>query len=669
MEEPKKAEPLDRYETAKLVELFSHPYRHAELKSLSDKLIAYGEQQGCDEPAECRCVYYLNSRRRYLKRLITPQEREMAGTLPLEREVAFLYVNRPTDFQELLAEANKRIELQGELFSDGKVADTATTSESLPNDYVTRCQQILAAYPQGLSLASPLDIDRFWLQYEETFGSLPGHDDAERLAILQGAGESREGKLFSTLVQPDKNLLTAIKDEALAKLRVGYSCVYFSQLLKRHREDLGKAEIYSAETLADLISPAPEDDYASNGERITSCDREANIGEDMRRFLRERGSEPTPLDAITREMWQLPPDLIEKALRSCDDIICTDTKIYMTAEAFPLSRDDLPQIRQLLKKELVLTPDGKILDETYRPLLEKAFPTLATDTATYSLRAFHGALGYFLKDNFRFEKHYLIRNDVDIASQKELFAEFCAERESFTLEELRAFAAEHNANYRGYYDLIRQKALRVSQENFVNPEKVSFDIAATDEKLAVFCSGEYLPLKEIQTFHFLMLPSVDGAEWSKFLLESYLYGISRKFHLLHVGFTDGDTAGVMARRDAPFNNYGEILADALSQSRDWKNESEALEFLAGKGYLSRANYGKIKAVCRQARYWQEHPREEEASAGQEDEPPADDYGLAEESEDDRPVNYEELADLLERDVGKSCASIGGSWIKEQTTPL
>ncbi|MBR2215712.1 MAG: DUF4357 domain-containing protein [Selenomonadaceae bacterium] len=484
---------------------------------------------------------------------------------------------------------------------------------------VERCREILNTFPQGIDISAPLDVDKFWASYEARYDDMPGDNEDARLSILQQAGSLRGTKIFPKLNNEQQGLLQKVIASAKAKLEAGYSVVYFSQLLRQYHQELATVEIYSPEALATALAPLTDAAFYSDGVRLSPQGKTADLGQDVLNYLLERGGEPTHLDTIAGEMWQLPRTEIEKAIRSRDDIICTESKYYMAAEAFPLSRaDDVPQIRRLLQEALDAEPEGKLKDEDYRPLLEDKLPTLATDTAAYSLKAFHGALGYFLHDDFRFEGHYVAHFDTDLQSAGELFRKFCDSRTRFTLEELKQFAKENSIrSLSGYYPTIREHALRLNREEFISLNMVSrsldsnsevvFDTEAIDAKLAMFCPDAYAPLKTVKNF--LLLPMVRGANWNPFLLESYLFNVSRKFRLAHVRFSETEAIGAMVRREAIFRDYDELLKDVLAKEKTWQTEDEALNFLATEGYLGRARYDKVTALCQGARVLRQKPPE------------------------------------------------------------
>lgn len=144
----------------------------------------------------------------------------------------------------------------------------------------------------------------------------------------------------------------------------------------------------------------------------------------------------------------------------------------MAAEIFPVSPDDLEQISRLLDQALASSSNGQLKDAEVRSLVENALPNLAIDTQAYTLKAFHGALGYWLdyvKQKFHFEGHDVAKTQRDLQSVADSLRQFCTDRDSFTLDELSDFAKENNVhtNLGYYYDVIRENSLRLNQEEFI----------------------------------------------------------------------------------------------------------------------------------------------------------------------------------------------------------
>ena len=603
---------LNIYETAKLVELCSRSYTNREMRELSKLMQGYASRLEIEDTDDLRTVYHLNRRMGYIYRLLNGSE-EKAGTLPLERKVAQLYLYNREEFDKLLAQANALLinpSIENPTLTvtkvesvnvDGALAVQTGNESIVSNEYTeiqTKCLSLLADFPNGVDVDSPLDIDRFCSKYEELYEGLPLGGESKLIQTLREIGESRGQKVYAPPSQAKKELLSTLCGNVRELFSKGYSCVYFDSLFEKYHSELNEQQIFSTEDLKNILTSALPSDYEVSNNRIIQQGVNANVGKDVLHYLIECGM-PMNLSDIYRDVWQIPRAQIRQAINVSHQIINTEKETFMAVDIFPINSTDIDKIRSVLKNTLKNTTNGQLKDEECRQIIENEFPDLAVDTEGYTLKAFHGALGYWLDGDPPFEGKYAMLSRQDIQSTADVFKDFCINRERFTFDDLAEFAKENNVLLSYYYDVIREKSLRLNKDEFCRMELVDFDIEAIDAKLELFCPGEYAPLKTIRNFQ--LLPTIENIPWDYFLLESYVYSVSKKFYLSHVRFLDTDVAGCMVRRDISFGDYDTLLADALSRYDDWTNDTEALLFLVNEGYLATNRYGKISEVCQKAR--------------------------------------------------------------------
>ncbi|MBR3622337.1 MAG: DUF4357 domain-containing protein [Selenomonadaceae bacterium] len=631
---------LDVYETAKLVELVSRDYNTKELRKLSALMKDYALRREIEDTDDLRGVYHLNRRTGAISRLLNGSD-ENTDALPMERMVVRLYKNNRAEFDDILAKANILLQIlpsdetstpekpteetttheevstpsaEEQTSNDTEIADfdnddsTPAPSDDSPiyTEIQTRCLSILANFPNGVGLDSSLDIDRFCNEYEEKYGSLPPGGEEEILETLREVGEERNGKIFPPASREKKELISNIGEEIQKIFSKGYSCVYVESLTERYRDKLNEQEIYSTEDLQDILSlELPKNCEIANGKVILSGSR-IDVGNDVHLYLTQSG-EPKTLTEICRDLWHIPEHIITQTIyRNRDDIINTATKTFMAVDIFPINADDVEKIRPVLKKALQNSAKGQLSDEECRKIVEENFPDLATDTRNYTTKAFHGALGYLMGGDPPFKGQIVLLSDDDNQSNADIFREFCGNRDRFSLDELAEFAKEKNLQLSAYYNVIRKTVLRINEDEFCAVSTVNFDVSAIDAKLEQFCSESYAPLKVVKNF--ILLPNAGDMPWNYFLLESYVHIVSQKFKLMHTGFLQNEVTGAMVKRNAPFRDYDDLLADALSKDKNWATEEDALEFLVNEGYLARNRYSKIGEICRKAKEIRKKPK-------------------------------------------------------------
>lgn len=317
---------LDQYETAKLVELCSRPYKNKDMRKLVQHMKAYADKRGIEDTEGIRSVYQLNRRTSYIFRLLSPGNGEKQGTLPLEKKIVQVYLDHPQEFDELIAEANLRMGIEAKPSRDeeepssihatnpsasgidglrrtlGLMTKTpkreivAESGMPFPDELPLRCSTVLKDFPNGIDVNSPLDKDRFCLKYEEIYGPLPNSGEA-LMKILQQVGEQRDGRIFPAASREKKALLQEIKATAIGLLDGGYSCVYIEQLYTKYRDELGKEAIYGADDLKNSLQPTAADPYTISSNRMVKTDQKADVGADVLSFLKLQGV-PTHITAI-----------------------------------------------------------------------------------------------------------------------------------------------------------------------------------------------------------------------------------------------------------------------------------------------------------------------------------------------------------------------------------
>ncbi|SEH28754.1 DUF4357 domain-containing protein [Selenomonas sp. KH1T6] len=619
---------LDKYETALLVELCSRSYKNQEMKELSQHMQKYVASRHIMDREGLRTVYALNKRTSFIYRLLS-ENGEKSGTLPLERKMTLMYLKSPWGFEKLLEEARERLKLEKKPVAESNPAPQVMAPsvesakepeyEYTPEQHVEkvgetkqgsltepqlRCQKMLEDFPNGVSLSSPLEMDRFVLRYEQLYGTAP----TNLLEILSTVGRKRGDRVFPAVSGEARELLQEIRAEIKKVFEQGYSCVYLESVLDKYRVELNREKVYTVEELCELLEISASQEWEISGQRLVRRGRRANLKEDVLRYLKERGG-PTSLDTMEHDMWQVPiTTLRQQGINTNDAIINTDTRIFMAAESFPLGQGEIEKIAAILKEELPASPAGKLKDEECRKIIWEKLPGVKADTRNFTIKAFHGALRYWLSGpgrDFVIEGRYIAFSNQRIQTGTETLKQFCLNRDRFTVEELQSFAKENNITLASYQDVVRENSLRLNKEEFCGLGQVKFDVAAVDSVLELYCPEDYAPLSTVKNF--MHLPMPEGIYWSDFLLESYVNCISRKFMLLHARFSESEIAGAMVRRESGLTDYDEVLADVLAKSEVWSTPEEALEYLVAEGYLVRNRYGKINEAIRQAKKIRENP--------------------------------------------------------------
>ena len=197
--------------------------------------------------------------------------------------------------------------------------------------------------------------------------------------------------------------------------------------------------------------------------------------------------------------------------------------------------------------------------------------------------ALRNVLGYLLSDTFSFNGKIITLKDKQI-SLSDVFAEFCHLHKMLTLSEIKDFAQELDTTINW------------------NIDNVNFDVSLIDKMLESICQHEYVPIQSVGLFmHF---PAI-GIQWNSYVLESYVYVLSKSFCLINAGFVEHGCYGAIVRKNSIFVDYQKLVVDALAHSQQWNTSKEALEFLIQEGYQSSRRFSNIDNVIKEAKLLRE----------------------------------------------------------------
>ena len=228
--------------------------------------------------------------------------------------------------------------------------------------------------------------------------------------------------------------------------------------------------------------------------------------------------------------------------------------------------------------------------------LENLFPECTNRYSHLPLVGFRDALKHKFFGQFNFQGNIISSVDEPIR-MADIFAGFCRRRNTFTLADLDRLRAD--ADTPGiYFEPVYENSVRISQDDFVSPESISFDIDAVDEAIGRFCNGDFIAIAEITSF--ASFPSMD-VQWTSYLVETFVAKYSKKFKLLHNQYNATVCAGAILRADAKLYDYSQVLAAVLARANCELDSAAALDYLCNTGFLGRRRYTDIDIVLSEAR--------------------------------------------------------------------
>lgn len=416
-------------------------------------------------------------------------------------------------------------------------------------------------------------------------------------------GTKRDDRIFPKQDNGQNDLITEIVDDILSAFDSGATAVYIEAVYDKYQQSLAdNLHIYNQDALASLLLTHANGKYTQRHSFLTNNGSGANAQEDLLRIMKAF-HQPQDYAAIHEKAWFLPYERMKTILASTASIVNVAAETYFYAPNLPVSAEELAHLSLLINEEL--SDHSHITDVRLMQLIAEKCPSIAINTDGYTTYGLRNCLGYILRDQFAFNGPIITLKGEEL-SMADVFAEYTKEHEVLSIDELSDLSNEMNSVI--YWDSVLSEMIRVSATELVRKDQIKFDVEAIDEILEGMCPGDYVPLPEVNLF--LYFPNV-GYPWNGYLLESYLFGYSKKFRLLHSSFIKTGVYGAMVRKGANVLDYRSLLVDVLSKSNALDSTKMALQYIVDKGYQQRRRYEGIEMVLQEAKLIKEQREKQE----------------------------------------------------------
>lgn len=413
-------------------------------------------------------------------------------------------------------------------------------------------------------------------------------------AAMAAVGEVRGERAF-VKSEAHGRLISDICDE-IAAILDHYTAVYCSQVYLRHRAELAAISVYTEAVMTQQLLTVADGRFYASEQLFARRGQYASVILDARKLLRERGG-ALSIDEMAEALWFIPRDTLLNCLSRDTEALNMGDGRWMLAANFPVTASDAARIGALL--------DEHFLSSSYlragelRKFLARHLPAIEENLGDMTDAALFNILQYYLKERFSFVRTHIAPKGkvMDFADMVRAFA---AERDRFTLSDVEGLADELDQKYL-YLECICDRAVRVSQTEFVNKRLVHFDVAAIDAVLSDFCPGDYLPLHDVSSPMLMHLPSC-GYPWTGYLMQSYLRDISKMFWLCYVRLGKNGYYGAMVRRScADIDSYEALIERVLTDDDSWQTAADALELLVRRKYQAQRRLKGIERVVARAK--------------------------------------------------------------------
>lgn len=486
-----------------------------------------------------------------------------------------------------------------------KAAEPVMKPQGLPEETRIRYTEILSKHfgEDGYQTGRPIFRGRFKRFYAEKYGCPPAETDNRIDEIMSMVGTKRDDRVFPKQDDIQNDLVMEIVSDVLSAFDSGATAVYIEAVYDKYQQPLAdNLHIYNQDALASLLLAHANGKYIQRYSFLTNNRSGANAQEDLLRIMKTF-HQPQNYAAIHEKAWFLPYERMKTILVTTASIVNVAAETYFYAPNLPVSAVELAYLSSLMNEEL--SYHSYITDVRLMQLIAEKCPSIAINTDGYTTYGLRNCLGYILRDQFAFNGPIITLKGKEL-SMADVFTEFAKDHEVLSVDELSALSDEMSTVI--YWDSVLSEMIRVSATELVRKDQIKFDVEAIDEILDGICPGDYIPLPEVNLF--LYFPNI-GYPWNSYLLESYLFGFSKKFRLMHSSFIKTGVYGAMVRKDADFQDYRALLVDVLSKSNALDSTKDALQYIVDKGYQQRRRYEGIETVIQEAKLVKEQREKQE----------------------------------------------------------
>lgn len=443
-------------------------------------------------------------------------------------------------------------------------------------------------YPNGFRLNSSLEAKKFKKKYEAKYGTAPSMTDEQIIWAIQKCGIVHDNRVYLPEKMLDDDTKRRLEVYIKDSFQSGKKCLFYEALFSVFSEQFLDHNIYNADMLKVYLQSVYRGKfYFFNNYFSTDRNATSDPAEEIRNCMVEHGK-PIAYDELFKLLPHIPDDKIRFTLNTTKEFISNGRKQYFHINVFQISDDELNDIAGII--QLLIQQNKYISGNELIAAIRAKLPYVLEANAEIADIGVRNALAQLLDSKFSFKGNIISALGVEI-EMRDVFSEFSKNTPSFTIDELSKMASDLNTTI--YFDYVYKNAVRISQDNFVRKEMVSFDTQQIDQVLDTFCPGRYISVQDITNF--VAFPDC-GYSWNSFLLESYVAMHSKRYFLLHNTFGVKSVSGGIVKRSSGINSMDMLVTLVLADSNCQLKKEAALEYLYDYGYLGMKRYSTIEQV-------------------------------------------------------------------------
>lgn len=445
-------------------------------------------------------------------------------------------------------------------------------------------------YKKGFRLNDKLSIRRFRMQWQSTFQDELQYEDETVCNHIAHITIRHGDMAYLPEVMLDEDTKCRLLEYINTLFSEGKSAIYYEALYHEFADDFAVGRINNVEMLKTYLSYINDGSmYIRRSYIASDSNVEVDNAEEVRCFLIAQGM-PVQVDDIIFSLPHIAKDKILRVIAgpNSDEFVRNHKGEYLHTDIVEFTQHETDLIIEWISTAIADKEymGGKELTDT----IQKKLPSIKERYPYLTSLGLRDVIAYKLKDMFSFKGKIISAYGEDL-SMTDVFANFAKTHEHFTLAQLDMLKNDLDTPI--YFDSVYANSLRINKEYFVSKNQARFDIDATDAAIEQFCYDDFISIKDISLFG--GFPDAYFS-WNHFLLQHYVANYSKKYKLLHGGFTANKPVGAIVKRSSRIETFDDVIARALAESNIPLDSDNALQYLYDAGYIARRSYVSLDAI-------------------------------------------------------------------------
>ena len=455
-------------------------------------------------------------------------------------------------------------------------------------------QVLIERFPSGMEFDS-IDFDIFRDIYKIKYNEVLDKTDNELEIELRSCGVLYNDRIFPAECIIDNATKEKLYNYIENNFSNGNKVLYYKSIyLDLQYIFINCFSLVDETMLKEYIKYTSEKNRYYFFDDFMSTEKEViiNYNKEIENYFLSAGK-PLSYKEVYEGLSYISKDIIYAKIRNNNNLIANEREHYFHFDIFECSDLELKQIESMIHEEI--DDNGYAIWSNIYKRIKSEMILFIENNYYLSSIGIRNSLSRFLFDKFNFDGA-VISNKNEKLNMAAVFQSYARHHKIFTIDDVYNLSKELDTNI--YFESLAEVSVRVSYEQFVLKKMIEFDVAAVDFAINTYISGEFIPIKEIDSF--LLFPNV-GYEWNQYLLESFLYSYSKEFVLLSNGRSQKSVTGAVARKGGIIKDFNDACAVSLANSMVELKKETAINYLAEIGLITRRSYRGIDSAIAKAK--------------------------------------------------------------------